>query len=426
MAGGINPFGFAVSAPQPAPRAPIDLPSAPFGFAPPPSKWEQTAAILNEYNPIDAFWRLYNSDMAKGGAITDQNIADGFGVASTVMGGSSFAGRPANSLGMGGKPKSELTVWSDLAKTKHPIPVEEMRAVVTPTGTLLPRTIVDPQSLQGSILVPAVGDRTAAGGVLRQVNDTPLANAVGLEGGPDFMRSQAQAQDNAIWASDKGVISRLVGHAQNLAETGKPVNKVYSAMGARSGDFSTMMSDALLNQIPNSKITKKTVKEFDSEMKSMIPDWPGLMSGSVREFLAKSGNARKDFAETVALGKYQEKGFPEIGSTRFAISEPALIGQPTGVSGYAISRVDPEKGIIQNPSVPHTTYNTQMAGQYLGGLENHIPREVMFPSFYKTRRAQGSPTGADDRAFSMSNVSQNADQEWLDGLMGYLSGIKPR
>ena len=107
MAGGINPFGFAVSAPQPAPRAPIDLPSAPFGFAPPPSKWEQTAAILNEYNPIDAFWRLYNSDMAKGGAITDQNIEDGMMVGGTVMGGGAMIPKPANALNMGMKVLNE-------------------------------------------------------------------------------------------------------------------------------------------------------------------------------------------------------------------------------------------------------------------------------------------------------------------------------
>jgi hypothetical protein len=44
-------------------------------------------------------------------------------------------------------------------------------------------------------------------------------------------------------------------------------------------------------------------------------------------------------------------GFPEIASTGFAISEPALIGQPPGVSGYAISRVDPAGRVIVDPQV---------------------------------------------------------------------------
>ncbi len=104
MAGGIyNPFGFGVdAAPQSVPRRmPQDIPAAPFGFAPPPSKMQQTLAILNEYNPIDAFWRLYDSPMARGGEITDQNIEDGLAVAGTVMGGGAMIPAEANSLRMG-------------------------------------------------------------------------------------------------------------------------------------------------------------------------------------------------------------------------------------------------------------------------------------------------------------------------------------
>lgn len=127
MAGGINPFGFAVggSLPSAPPRQPQDIPAAPFGFAPPPSKWEQTAAILNEYNPIDAFWRLYDSDMAKGGAITDQNIEDGMMVGGTVMGGGAMIPKPANALNMGirafhGSPHSFDKFSMDKARTaKH-------------------------------------------------------------------------------------------------------------------------------------------------------------------------------------------------------------------------------------------------------------------------------------------------------------------
>ena len=66
-----------------------------------PSKWQRTLGILNEYNPIDAFWRLHDSDMARGGTITDENIADGLTVTGMVMGGSAFAPKPANSLNMG-------------------------------------------------------------------------------------------------------------------------------------------------------------------------------------------------------------------------------------------------------------------------------------------------------------------------------------
>jgi hypothetical protein len=103
MAGGVNPFGFSMGVlPAPrAPRQPKDLPPAPFGFAPPPSKMQQTLAILNEYNPLPAFERLLKSPMALGGPISERDIADGLTVAGTVTGGSAAAPKPRNALNMG-------------------------------------------------------------------------------------------------------------------------------------------------------------------------------------------------------------------------------------------------------------------------------------------------------------------------------------
>jgi hypothetical protein len=103
MAGGVNPFGFSMGVlPAPrAPRQPKDLPSAPFGFAPGPSKMQQTLAILNEYNPLPAFERLLKSPMALGGPISERDIADGLMVSGTVTGGSAAAPKPKNALNMG-------------------------------------------------------------------------------------------------------------------------------------------------------------------------------------------------------------------------------------------------------------------------------------------------------------------------------------
>jgi hypothetical protein len=321
------------------------------------------------------------------------------------------------------------TYWSDLAKTKHPIAVEDMTATHVPTGGLQARRILTPEDLHGSILTPAVGDRTAAAAELTHINGRPLSAPVSLEGGPDFMRGPSQSADNAAWASDKGVITRLAKHTRALAEDnpGRDVNFVYSSMGGRSGDYSHMMSDALVNQLEGSPISRKAVAAFDASMKSQNPNWPGLRNlDKLRSALANSGPLRKQFVEEVGLKAHQDQGFPEIGSTRFAITAPELIGTPTGSSGYAISRLDPEGRVISAPRVPHTTYNTQLGGTYLGGLAQPIPREVMFPDFFAARRAAGLPKLADDRAFSMSNVAQAANNRWLDGIMKHIEEQKPR
>jgi Fe-S-cluster formation regulator IscX/YfhJ len=70
--------------------------------------------------------------------------------------------------------------------------------------------------------------------------------------------------------------------------------------------------------------------------------------------------------------------------------------------------------------------NTQIGGQYLGGLDTPIPREVMFPDFFAARRVVNLPKLADDRAFSMSNVAQAANNRWLDGVRRYIESIKAR
>jgi hypothetical protein len=332
----------------------------------------------------------------------------------------------ARGIGHNGGP-SMSTIYSDLSKNKHMIPVEEMSAEHVPTIEMLRRTIVSPESLQGSILTPAVGDRTKAGHNLVGINGEPLAYPVSLEGGPDFMRSAANQAEGSIWASDPKVISGIAKYGKKLGETGKDVNFIYSSMGARSGDFSHMMADALLAQMQGKPISREAMQELNDAMARQNPNWPGLRSTdedaiqAARKIILANGPMRKQFAEEIALGNLQGKGFPDIGSTRYAITEPAMIGQPTGMSGYAISKLDPSGRVIKNPEVPHTTYPTQLGGKgYLGGFEHQIPREIMFPDFYAGRRAEGRPSGSDDRAFSLARVSQDANQQWLDNVMKYL------
>ena len=241
------------------------------------------------------------------------------------------------------------------------------------------------------------------------------------------MRGAANAAEGSIWAADKGAISRLARQTRDLAETtGRPVNGVYSAMGARSGDHSTMMTDALLSQIAANGVPREAANALDANLRTRNPDWPGLDAPRLRDELMNYGEMRKQFVQELALARHQRAGFPEIGSTRFAISEPALLGQPTGVSGYAISRVDPPR-VIAAPLVPHPSYSRQLGGPgYLGGLGTPIPREIMFPDFYSARRVAGMPHTSDDPAFRRGDVHQIADQKWLDDLMGYIEAQKKR
>ena len=370
--------------------------------------------------------------------MVDEHAGKYGALTSTLLADSSKPGTAIEALAKTGKLKEVAhdpftgdtagkTYWDDLSKTKLSIPVEDMRSTHVPTEEgLLKRQLIKPEQLQGSIIIPAVGDRTMAGTRLTHINEKPLDYHVEMQGGPDYMRGISQMKDQSVWASDKGPITRMAKYARKLAKDneGTDLNLVYSSMGARSGDYSHHMTDALLSQMKSAPVTKKAIKEFDTEMKDINPKWPGLSSPKLRDVLLENGKMRKQFVEEMALGEHQGKGFPDIGSTRAAITDPRFIGQPTGVTGYSMARLDPTGKIITDQKAPHITYRSKIAGKYLGGLDEHIPREIMFPDFYAGRRAASKKPLSDDRAFTMSNVHQVADQKWLDNLMKHIEATR--
>lgn len=301
-------------------------------------------------------------------------------------------------------------------------PVGEMTATRVPVADLPPRATISPEDLQGSKIMPAVGDRTAAGSLLTEVDNTPLASPVMLEGGPDFMRTHLG--DKAAWASDKGVITRLSRQVQDAAKDGDDVFMMYTPMSHTAGDYSTMMSDALLGQIPNRNLTKKSVREFNKEMRQIKPDFLGIDHPEVRQQLLTDGPLRLAMVDRMGLDTYRKMGFPDVASTRAAIMEPGLMDVPLNAAGFSTARMDPTGRVMSAPPNPHTTYNTQLGGEYVGGLEMPVPREIMFRDFFDQRRSLNAPTSGDNRAFMLSNVTQNADQRWLDGVMGFVDQQK--
>jgi hypothetical protein len=86
--------------------------------------------------------------------------------------------------------------------------------------------------------------------------------------------------------------------------------------------------------------------------------------------------------------------------------------------------MDPTGRIITESPAPHTTYNTQLAGQYVGGFEQPIPRELLFSEFTQARRAAGTDPAGDIRSFQLSNPVQQATQEWVDSLMRFMESTR--
>lgn len=346
-----------------------------------------------------------------------------------TLGARAVGGAPAGSLAAGGAKSGPH--WNELSKIRSELPYDRMSYGATRSEELLPAKTISPEDLQGSYLVPAVGDRTRAGEVLHTINDQPLAYPVSLEGGPNYMRAgAAQGPDKSVWASEKGQVQGLNRRIREGLETGRPVDFMYTSMGARSGDFSHHNADALLAQVPGAGIDVQALMDFDKLMREKHPNWAGVQNvDAAHEQLYAKGSAklRTDFVKEMDKTRWQTQGFPSVASTRLATSEGSLVGQPPGVSGLTVSRFTDAPTTVLDPAIKHSTYPTQLGGgSYIGGLEAPVPRDIAWPSWAESRKQQGLSTYGPqaDRSMFMSDVSQVADQKWVDDMMTYLHSVR--
>tara|TARA_R110002050_G_scaffold126496_1_gene247244 strand:- start:418 stop:1179 length:762 start_codon:yes stop_codon:yes gene_type:complete len=237
---------------------------------------------------------------------------------------------------------------------------------------------------------------------------------------------------NAAREASGQVVDKKTGE---IIREGRPVYGVYTNMGGESNDYSTMVSDTLLAMMPSSKMTKKSIKEFDELMSKEIEDWPGLKNiqdnpsriEEVRAFLNRpeGGNDRKIFVKTMETAKWNDKGFPDVVSARAATSVQDMFGMGTGdATGRIIGQID--YNALPTNVTQHSTYPVsipRVAGTPLyrtadeSGAFVDIPRDLLLPDYLKTRRLNNSPQVSDTRAITMSVPSQDVTPKFVDDIL---------
>jgi len=306
------------------------------------------------------------------------------------------------------------------------------------------RKIITPSDMQGSVLVPVVGDQSLTGGVLTNVNGVPLSRETLIQGGSGF--SQQRQGTGYGWASMEGAARAKQNNIINAAEsTGRNPIGVYSAMGDDSINFSTPVVDSMINQIDAIGIPKAEKAKFNTAVRNMqvrnpnngkmekpFAHFVGIDSPHVRDQILgqgdfpmeASGKLRKGIIAEMSKAKWRDTGFPVYEDTQKAINEPMLSGVKVGDSGFSMFSGNPNSGLLDSPN--HLTYNKGIPGEYFGGLESPVPPEVMFPDVFrtlagKTNRA-GVPFPRDQQVGSLrsAQLQQIADQQWVDDLSRYL------
>jgi hypothetical protein len=338
-------------------------------------------------------------------------------------------------------------------QTDHYVP--EMSRTVESTGLLHPYKTISPEVLQGGEIIPFWGDRSGAGELLTHIGGNKLPTPIDLVGGNQFMQNNPEA----AWASGAGVISKLQKAAQETLGRGNTPYGAFMPMGWDSMDYSHMMVDGLLGQMKDNlsgavnkklgiavrKKQKAALEQHNRKQAHLGRDavkfnkddanhfWPGgLLGDDVSERLMAAPGARKALMEALSLKEVQAmRGVPDLPETRFAVADQSLLHTPFGHGGQNISSLTGD--MVSNPSTPHRSYDTQLErDKYFGGFDAAIPPRVMFPDFHAWRagkhhpgKSQAKMDSEDIRSMQFNTiVPQPANQEWLDGVMGYIERAK--
>jgi len=306
------------------------------------------------------------------------------------------------------------------------------------------RVIVSPEALSNKVLVPVVGDRSVSlqgRGVetISEVKGVPLSRAVPLQGGPDYtIANQAQGRG---WASMEGVAQSKQNNMIKAAErTGLEPIGVYSAMSREGIDFSAPIASAMVAQIPALGLSKKAIKEFDDAVRAgvgtsidPIPDFVGVTSPDVfNQLLGEggfprrgAGEIRKAVVQHMKKAKFRDLGFPIYDDIVQTATSPPLANIESGSSGYSMFSAQPDIDIFSEPL--HQSYNMSIPGTYIGGLQESIPPEIMFPDTMKmlseSINKAGQPFTRREQigALERKHLYEPMTDEKIDNMIRYMN-----
>lgn len=305
------------------------------------------------------------------------------------------------------KPTKPQLDPAQMGRVRLPTFVEDVPFERTETGLAVPEKTLKIEELEGRVLTPAYGDRTASDATLKKVGETELETPVKLEGGHGFMR-----EGEGLWASE---FPAMKSKARAMEKMDDPL-MVYTAMAGQAGDFSKMMSDTTLQIIKQSDISKKAAKEYDNLVKKTLKlkDWPGILSENIDEYVDNMpGTKRRELWQQMDKKAFQDLGFPNMGVIRTAISDAELLAVPSFAAGRSIGQ---PTSLELRPST-HGTYGTEIIGDYKGSLDFDVPGEIIFRDFFTNMAQRLKETGKSNpqRAFLMTpSVSQKVDQQMID------------
>ena len=297
------------------------------------------------------------------------------------------------------------------------------------------RRIMHPEELLGKVGVPVVGDRSIRitgpdkeSRAIVDINGVPLDSKHIPEGGMEYSR------DFGGWASmDDAAKKKIVNFALAQDETGiEDVLGIYTAMGREAINFSADTIVPMIKQLKAIRIPKEDIKAFDDRIRkgktttnkqtgkvtnTAIPNWLGLEHPDVikqlegvegdPDFPRKGAGTsiRKVVLAEMVRPEWYSKGFPDYNDIVDTMTVPELSDFKQASSGLTMFKPEFKSGrdskgnlieSMKNSSATksdHTSYNTNIPGEYFGGLFASVPPHIMYPDTFKALSQKTNSAG---------------------------------
>jgi hypothetical protein len=298
-----------------------------------------------------------------------------------------------------------------------------------------------------------VGGDLSGFGRLTHINGKELAWPVDLHAGADYMR---EPNPGRVWANIGAHATGFQTKIREANERGKELYGILSPMGPSAVNSSHNMFDTLMAQIPNAEIDSEHIKEFDDAIKrgdhlnpkikrnpklfasylKKLEKWPGLEDAKeVSEFARPwrgnlTGAHRADIVKFMDKGYWRDRGFPEVGVTRAAITNPDLMGAGGNKLGYRAVKLSAEPTKDDKSIFKHSTYPVDTFGEYVMDVplvQRHYAQPDVIERLIKSPTKAGQivhpysedPMGRSTarKLFEEQKQLQPVNQRFLDSVM---------
>jgi hypothetical protein len=324
-------------------------------------------------------------------------------------------------------------------KRKGDAAIVNERDIQVEGGAVVPHQQVDPQSLINRPYASNMADTSQGdNSVITSVDGVPVS--VNRRGGFDFMRQPKNVEEGRLWSSARTPVGNILSAAREATQLpgaqGSPILLPFSMTPGSSSDFADFSAD-LGVQHARGALSPRTMREIDRRIvagtgsmdgdKAPIEDWIGLRNATP-EYLQSLGGNRKSVIR--ALDEFRNDGALDTSTIRHAVSSREAVENFTPAGLLRIGEIDLERGAMDYSN--HTTYDTGLAGEYLGSLNPGASilddPNAMLRSGVNLRQKYGPITGSvlpspQGKAMRDSNVigvlTEDVIDEWMKaGVFG--------